>query len=81
MKAECYCILVEQSPNVNPFRTAVHLVVNQHHFDPHITLKACSFAKLNSATKLRYSKKNCLGCLKKLKIFQIQTQIDFLCNV
>ena len=55
MKAECYCILVEQSPNVNPFRTAVHLVVNQHHFDPHITLKACSFAKLNSATILKYS--------------------------
>ena len=55
MKAECYCILVEQSPNVNPFRTAVHLVVNQHHFDPHITLKACSFAKLNSTTILKYS--------------------------
>ena len=79
MRAECYCILVEQSPNVNPFRTAVHLVVNQHHFDPHITLKACSFAKLNSDTKLRYSKKNFLGCLKNLKRFQTQTQIDFFC--
>ena len=56
MKAECYCILVEQSPNVNPFRTAVHLVVNQHHFDPHITLKACSFAQLSYKPEIQQKK-------------------------
>ena len=88
MKAECYCILVEQSPNVNPFRTAVHLVVNQHHFDPHITLKACSFAKLNSATILKYSKKlsrvsqkskNISNSKHKL-IFYVMFRVIFLQN-